>query len=110
MNTRTPQHPLTRPVDGGEHQKTFIRQITYRWVPENAADAQRVAEESIGRAQSLASIFAQYYWGDRASVDDLKFGLEAIDDLLCLAYSMMEWLEQPALIQFGWTPPKDEEA
>jgi hypothetical protein len=110
MTTPIPKNPLAHPGDGEEHHKTHIRQITGRWAPANQTDAQRVAEESIGRAQSLTSIFAQYCWGDQVSVEDLKFGLEAIDDLLCLAYAMMEWWQDDAkLIEHGWTPPKANE-
>jgi hypothetical protein len=109
MKTPTLQKPLASKADGEYHHKTFLRQVVRRWEPENPQEAQEFMEECIGSAQALASIFAQYCWSDRASVEDLKFGLEVIDDLLVLSYSMLEGLDKDKLIELGWTPPKAEE-
>ena len=109
MQIPTSKKPLVSPGDGNEYHKTFLRQIAGRWEPDGAQEAQAFAEECLARAQCMASIFTQYCWGDRASVEDLKSGLEVIDDLLCLGYSMMEWLTEQALIKEGWTPPNGQE-
>jgi hypothetical protein len=92
MKTPTLKNPLASRSDGKDHHKTLLRQVAGRWVPENPQEAQEFVEECMARAQSIASIFVQYCWGDRVSVEDLKFGLEVIDDLLILGYSMMSIL------------------
>jgi len=91
-------------------EEPALRQVRACWKQTSCADAKQFAQGCLERAEGLAAVCTQYLWGDRVSEEDLKFALEMLDDLIDMAYSMMEdWWDEDELIRRGWRPPKREE-